>query len=102
MSSLRVRLPRSNGSSRRSRPARAEQRARDPARGPYDVVTARALAPLPVLVEYAAPLLRLDGLLVAWKGQPDLREERVGAAAADEIGLTPLESLRVTPYEGSR
>jgi hypothetical protein len=81
---------------------RAEELALDPEREPYDVVTARALAPLPVLVEYAAPLLRLDGLLVAWKGQPDLREERVGAAAADEIGLMPLESLAVSPYEGSR
>ncbi len=34
----------------------------------HDLVTARAVAPLPVLVEYAAPLLALDGLLVAWKG----------------------------------
>ncbi|HSD79991.1 MAG TPA: 16S rRNA (guanine(527)-N(7))-methyltransferase RsmG, partial [Solirubrobacteraceae bacterium] len=44
-----------------------------------DVVTARALAALPVLVEYAAPLLVLDGRLVAWKGRRDAREEADGA-----------------------
>jgi len=35
----------------------------------HDVVTARAVAPLSVLVEYAAPLLALDGHLVAWEGR---------------------------------
>jgi 16S rRNA (guanine527-N7)-methyltransferase len=39
--------------------------------GAHDLVTARALAPLAVLAEYAAPLLRLDGHLVAWKGRVD-------------------------------
>ena len=33
-----------------------------------DAVCARALAALPVLCEYAAPLLRPGGVLVAWKG----------------------------------
>ena len=36
--------------------------------GGLDLVTARALAPLPVVAEYAAPLLRLGGVLVAWRG----------------------------------
>src|SRR5687767_14906949 len=35
--------------------------------GEFDVVTARAVAALPVLCEYAAPLLRRGGVLVAWK-----------------------------------
>ena len=38
-------------------------------RGAHDLVTARAVAPLAVLVEYAAPLLRAGGSLVAWKGR---------------------------------
>ncbi|HEV2281196.1 MAG TPA: 16S rRNA (guanine(527)-N(7))-methyltransferase RsmG, partial [bacterium] len=42
--------------------ARAEDLGRDPAhRGRYDTVTARALAPARVTVEYALPLLRLGG-----------------------------------------
>ena len=36
-----------------------------------DLVTARAVAPLAVLVEYAAPLLASGGVLVAWKGRRD-------------------------------
>jgi chromosome partitioning protein len=57
-----------------------------------DVVCARAVAPLAVLVEYAAPLLRPGGRLVAWKGAvaPEEseaaggrgRDRRAGAARA--------------------
>lgn len=36
-------------------------------RDSYDAVTARALAPLNVLIEYCAPLLKPGGLLFAWK-----------------------------------
>ena len=52
----------------------------------YDAVTARAVGPLAVLVEYAAPLLRSDGVLVAWKGARDAEEEAAGAAAARRWG----------------
>lgn len=38
-------------------------------RGSFDFVVARAVARLNVLVEYALPLLKVGGLLVAWKGQ---------------------------------
>ena len=68
----------------------------------YDAVTARALAPLAVLVEYAAPLLRAGGSLVAWKGARSAEEEEAGAAAASRVGLSVGEVCAVTPYEGSR
>lgn len=69
----------------------------------YDAVTARALAPLAVLVEYAAPLLRPGGVLVAWKGaRSEGEEEAAGAMAAGEVGLSAEEVRPVTPYEGSR
>jgi 16S rRNA (guanine527-N7)-methyltransferase len=67
----------------------------------YDAVTARAVGPLAVLVEYAAPLLRVDGVLVAWKGARDSDEEGAGAAAAAEVGMAVKEVVPVTPYEGS-
>jgi 16S rRNA (guanine527-N7)-methyltransferase len=87
--------------------ARAEEWARTPAvlgggREAYDVVTARAVAELPVLVEYAAPLLRLSGVLVAWKGVRDPAEEALARAAADEVGLALAQVLRVEPFEGAR
>jgi len=61
--------------------------------GGQDVVTARALAPLSVLAEYAAPLLRDGGTLVAWKGRRDSAEEGDGSAAAHALGLEPAEVL---------
>ena len=42
----------------------------------HDVVTARALAPQPVVLEYAAPLLRVGGTFVDWRGARDEEEER--------------------------
>jgi 16S rRNA (guanine527-N7)-methyltransferase len=87
--------------------ARAEEWARTtPALGggreAYDAVTARAVAPLAVLVEYAAPLLRLSGVLVAWKGVRDVAEEGLGEGAADEVGLALDDVLRVEPFAGAR
>lgn len=77
-------------------PERAE--AWQPGLGRCDVVTARALAPLNVLVEYAAPLLRAQGALVAWKGRRDEDEERDAAAAASSVGLEPVRVCRVRPW----
>lgn len=57
--------------------------------GANDVITARALASLPVLVEYAAPLLAPGGTLVAWKGRLDREEQRAGDEAAAIVGLSP-------------
>ena len=41
----------------------------------------------PVLCEYAAPLLRADGVLVAWKGAVEPAEAADAAAAAEHLGL---------------
>jgi 16S rRNA (guanine527-N7)-methyltransferase len=67
--------------------ARAEAWGAEGGREAYDAVTIRALGPLPTLVEYAAPLLRVGGLLIAWKGRRDFADERAGAAAAALLGL---------------
>jgi 16S rRNA (guanine527-N7)-methyltransferase len=86
----------------RAVPARAEDWAAGAGRQAYDAVTARALAPLAVICEYAAPLLRDGGVLVAWKGARDPEEESRGAYAASELGFGPAEIFPVTPYPGSR
>jgi 16S rRNA (guanine527-N7)-methyltransferase len=60
------------------------------------------VAAQPVVLEYAAPLLRLGGALVDWRGRRDPEEERSAAIAAELLGLR-LESIqRVHPYEGVR
>lgn len=69
--------------------------------GVHDLVTARALAPLTVLLEYAAPLLAPGGLLVAWKGRRDTGEEADGRAAAAALGLSEPSSVRVEPFAGA-
>jgi 16S rRNA (guanine527-N7)-methyltransferase len=64
----------------------------------FDVATARALAPLPVVVEYAAPLLVRGGTLVIWRGRRDPAAEEAAARAAAEVGLDPVGILSVRPY----
>jgi 16S rRNA (guanine527-N7)-methyltransferase len=93
-------------SNARSITTRAEELGGVPAavgggRDAYDAVTARAVGPLALLVEYAAPLLREGGLLVAWKGARDAAEEAAGAAAAAELGMAVDEVLAVKPYPSS-
>jgi 16S rRNA (guanine527-N7)-methyltransferase len=78
--------------------ARAEELDEEP----FDVVTARALASLAVLCEYAAPLLREGGSLVAWKGAVDAREDADGLHAARVLGLEREEVRAVEPYPGSQ
>jgi 16S rRNA (guanine527-N7)-methyltransferase len=86
----------------RAIPARAEEWAASDGRGAYDVVMARALAPLVVICEYASPLLRIGGTLVAWKGARDAAEEEAGARAATQLGLAASEVVTTAPYTGSR
>jgi 16S rRNA (guanine527-N7)-methyltransferase len=69
--------------------------------GDHDLVTARALAPLSVLVEYAAPLLAVGGHLVAWKGHVDPGEEADGGAAAAALGLGAPRGIDVPPRPGA-
>lgn len=69
--------------------------------GRCDIVCARALGALPVLCEYAAPLLRQEGLLVAWKGAVSEAEAADAQAAAAQLGLAPEQVRPVVPFAGS-
>ena len=79
--------------------ARAEEWT--PGLAACDLITARALAPLAVVAEYAAPLLARGGILVAWRGRRDAEDEASGARAAAELGLEPGAVMRVEPYPGA-
>lgn len=68
---------------------RAEVLGRDPRhRERYELVTARACATLPVLVEYALPLVAVGGTLIAWKGSLIATDDEMvrGARAAARLG----------------
>jgi 16S rRNA (guanine527-N7)-methyltransferase len=64
----------------------------------YDVALARAVGPQPVVLEYAAPLLRVGGTLVDWRGQRDPEEEERGLRACGELGLELVQIERVQPF----
>lgn len=69
--------------------------------GRQGAVTARALASLPVLAEYAAPILVDGGVLVAWKGRRDATEEAAGAVAAEHLGLRVEDVVVLEPRAGA-
>ena len=66
----------------------------------FSVVTARALAPLPILVEYAAPYLKDGGLFVITKGNPSDEELASGMSAAKICGFTLLLNDTIDLPEG--
>jgi 16S rRNA (guanine527-N7)-methyltransferase len=70
--------------------------------GAHDLATARALARAPVVLEYAAPLLRPGGALVDWRGKRNAAEEEAAARAAGELGLERVEIRQVQPFAGAR
>jgi 16S rRNA (guanine527-N7)-methyltransferase len=80
--------------------ARAEEWAAGMASN--DVVLARAVAQVAVVLEYAAPLMRVGGTLIDWRGRRDADAERAGLVAARRLGLERTEIRRVEPYEGAR
>jgi 16S rRNA (guanine527-N7)-methyltransferase len=82
-------------------PDRAETLARVE-RERWPLATARALGPLPVVLELAAPLLTVGGTLVAWRGKRRDEEEDAGRRAAAELGLEPGEVTAVAPFPGAR
>lgn len=69
--------------------------------GANDAVLARALAPQPVVLEYAAPLLGLGGTLIDWRGRRNDGEERAAAGAAQTLGLRLAEVRHVQPFAGA-
>jgi len=84
--------------------ARSERHAAigQPGRDGYRVVLARAVAPLPVLVELAAPLLAPGGVLLASKtGRASRDEGPGGEAVAKSCGLAagPVVALPRSPLD---
>jgi 16S rRNA (guanine527-N7)-methyltransferase len=81
--------------------ARAEDVARGEARESYDIITSRAVGRLSTLAELASPLLRENGLLVAWKGKRDEEEEAQLERASEALAMRPESILDVGHRAGS-
>jgi len=68
--------------------ARAEEIGRrSEYREAFEIATARALAALPVVAEYCAPLVKVGGTILAMKGRLAEEELAQGVAAGAELGL---------------
>lgn len=78
--------------------ARAEDFAKDN-RQHFDVAVARAVAPLNILLEYLAPLVRVGGSVVAYK--TDESEVALAKNAANILGLTFVSANRFVLPDGS-
>lgn len=70
--------------------------------GVNDVMAARAVAPLGVLLEYASPLLGDGGMLVAWKGALDDEEWRTGRSVARRMRMSDPQVVDVQPWPEAR
>jgi 16S rRNA (guanine527-N7)-methyltransferase len=81
--------------------ARSEDWASGGGREGYDAVTARAVGRLSTLTELASPLLKPNGVLVAWKGKRDPAEEEQLASAAEDLAMSPEDVLDVGNRAGS-
>ena len=67
-------------------------------RGQFDVALARGVAAMPALVEYALPLCKGNGYLLAWKGKDGPAEARAAAGALQSLrgkiaGIHPADAL---------
>lgn len=82
--------------------ARSEDVAVGAGRDSYDSVTARAVGRLSTLAELASPLLKENGVLVAWKGKRDPDEEQQLEQAAEQLAMHPQEILDVGDRAGSK
>jgi 16S rRNA (guanine527-N7)-methyltransferase len=80
---------------------RSEDLAAAEGREAYDAVTARAVGRLSTLAELASPLLKPNGVLVAWKGKRDEEEERQLLNAAEGLAMRPEQILEVGDRAGS-
>lgn len=82
--------------------ARSEELASAEQRESYDAVTARAVGRLSTLAELASPLLKQNGVLVAWKGRRDDDEEQQLSHASDQLAMQPAQIFDVGDRAGSK
>ncbi len=79
--------------------SRAEDAARTELRESFDVATARAVAALPVLAEYALPFVRVGGVFVAMKGAASDEEINAAKPAIRTLGGR-IAQVKELPFDG--
>jgi 16S rRNA (guanine527-N7)-methyltransferase len=76
--------------------ARAEEAGHEPLhRGTFALATARALALLPVVLEYCTPFVHVGGAIIAMKGRLSEEELGRGVGASYQLGIELREVRKV-------
>ncbi|HHY06872.1 MAG TPA: 16S rRNA (guanine(527)-N(7))-methyltransferase RsmG [Clostridia bacterium] len=70
----------------------------------FDLVVSRAVARLPVLVEYCLPFVQVGGVFLAYKGTGGQKEGQEAAKAIEKLGgkIAKLESFLLPEQRGQR
>lgn len=69
----------------------------------FDIVTARAVAPLPVLVEWCVPYVKVGGVFIAMKGHVDEEVQLAQAALTQtNASIDRIVSYELSQNKGSR
>ncbi len=85
--------------------ARAEELGqREEYREIYDIAVARAVAKLPVLLEYCLPLVKVGGIFIAYKGSKATEELASSVKALQELGgkVERMTELSLPEGQGKR
>ena len=87
----------------RSVHARFEDAAHDPAfREKFDIVTARAVAPMPVLIEYCLPFVKKNGVFAAYKSGDSEAELSEAGRALKILGGKIEKTVKLSIGENNR
>ncbi|MEL7088755.1 MAG: 16S rRNA (guanine(527)-N(7))-methyltransferase RsmG, partial [Planctomycetota bacterium] len=70
---------------------------RGPGRGRYDVAVSRAVGPLPVVLEYSLPMLKVGGKVLAMKGPKAEAELRNSGDALTKLGGGEVAVIEAYP-----
>lgn len=82
--------------------SRAEDAARSDFRDHFDLAVARAVGPLPVVIEYVLPLLKIGGIALLQRGSREQQDEISASHAATLLG-GKLEQIKQShPYPDSK
>lgn len=82
--------------------ARAEEAGRSALRDSFDLALARAVGPLPLVLEYALPLIRTGGCALLQRGAREEGDEELAGGIALQLGARLDSVTAIESYPGSK
>jgi len=82
--------------------SRAETAGRGEYRDSFDLAIARAVGPLPLVIEYVMPLLKAGGYALLQRGSREENDESTAAYVATLLGGRLERIEKIKPYKGSQ